>query len=118
MNRSTFALGASLAVAAVVAGCAAMPAPTAKVASSAAAIRAAEELQATQTPAAQLRLQYAQDQYAEAQKRIAAGDNEKADLLLMRAEADAELAVAIAKQVKAEQAAIAAQVEVQNVNTK
>ena len=95
-----------------------MPPPTTRVASSAAAIRAAEELQAVDTPSAQLRLQYAQDQYKEGQKLIAAGDNERADRVLARAEADAELAVAITKQVRSEKAAIAAQVEVQKLNTK
>jgi len=99
-------------------GCASAPPPTAKVATSAAAIRAAKELQAKATPTAQLRLQYAEDEYATAQKLIAAGEHEKADRMLARAEADAELAIAIARQVEAEKAAIAAQVEVQNVSSK
>ena len=47
-----------------------------------------------------------------------AGEHQKAQRVLSRAEADAELAVAIAKQVRAEKAAIQAQIEVQNVTTK
>ena len=118
MKRALPGLGALFLGVVLSAGCAGAPPPTAKVASSAAAIRAAKELQATDTPAAQLRLKYAQDEYDEAQKLIAAGDNEKAQRLLMRAEADAELALAIAKEVSSEKAAAAAQAEVQNVSAK
>lgn len=118
MKRSTSGLGALFIGTTLLAGCAAVAPPSAKVASSAAAIRAAQELRAVETPTAQLRLQYAQDEYEQAQKLIAVGDNEKAERMLARAEADAELAVAIAKQVLSEKASIAAQVEVQNVNSK
>jgi hypothetical protein len=118
MKRLTFVLGALFVPVSLLTGCAGAPLPTAKVASSAAAIRAAQELQAVETPTAQLRLQYAQDEYGKAQKLIAAGDNETAERMLARAEADAELAVAIAKQVRSEKAMIAAQAEVQTVNSK
>ena len=112
------AFGALLVCVTTVAACAVMPPPTAKVATAAAGIRAAEELRAVDIPDAQLRLQYAQDEYQAAQKQIEAGDEEKAERLLDRSAADAELAVAIAKQVRAEKAAAAAQLEVQKVNTK
>jgi len=109
----------ALFLGAIMAGaCATMPPPTAKVATAAAAIRAAQELRAVDTPDAQLRLQYAQDEYQAAQKQIEAGDEEKAERLLDRSAADAELAVAIAKQVRAEKAAVASELEVQKVNTK
>jgi len=117
--RRSFRFVATVCVGALLAaGCVAVPPPTARVASSAAAIRAAQELQAKETPSAQLRLQYAEDEYASAQKLIAAGENERAERMLQRAEADAELAVAIAKQVQSEKTAIAAQAEVQSVNSK
>jgi biopolymer transport protein ExbB/TolQ len=119
MTRSIGRLGALLAGAVfVLGGCASWPAPTAKMASTAAAIRAAEELQAADIPAAQLRLQYAKDQFTEGKKLVDMGENERADRMFQRAEADAELAVAIARQVEAEKAAIAAQLEVQKVSSK
>jgi hypothetical protein len=118
MKRSTFALGVLLLGAAVAAGCAGAPPPTARVASSAAAIRAAQELLAVEIPAAQLRLQFALDEYAAAEQHMAAGQHEKAARLFERAEADAELAVALAKQARSEKAAFVAQAETQEVNTK
>ncbi len=99
-------------------GCASAPPPEARLASSAGAIRAAQELQAIDEPTAQLRLQFAKDEYAEAQRAMSAGDNERAERFFQRAEADAELAVAIAKQVRAERAYVAAQAEVAKVNSK
>ena len=49
---------------------------------------------------------------------MAAGDNERAERYFSRSEADAELAVAIAKQVRSERAFNAAQAEVAKVNSK
>jgi hypothetical protein len=118
MKRSTFALGAVLMGAAFAAGCAGAPPPAARVASSAAAIREAQELHAVETPAAQLRLQYALDEYAAGQQHMAAGQHETAGRLFELAEADAELAIAIAKQARSAKAAVVAIVEAQNVNTK
>lgn len=119
MKPFTLALWAAGLTAALTVGCASLPPPTAKVASSAAAIRAAEELRVTDdAPAAQLRFQYAKDEYDSGQKAMAAGDQDKAERLFSRAEADAELAVAITKQVRSEKAAFAAQAEVQKVNSK
>lgn len=99
-------------------GCAGTPVPTAKVVSSAAAIRTAQELRVEETPAAQIHLQYALNEYAEAQKLIADGDGERAERLLSRAEADAELALALATQARSERTAATAQAEVWNVTAK
>jgi len=118
MSPSISGWAALLVGFALTSGCATMPVPEAKVVSSAAAIRTAQELRAEETPASQLRLQYALDEYALAQQFMANGDTEKAERLLARAEADAELAVALAKQARSERAAAAAQAEVRDVNAK
>ncbi len=118
MSHPTRTLALSIFVTACAAGCVSAPPPEAKLASSAAAIRAAQELRATEEPSAQLRLQYAKDEYAEAQRAMSAGDNERAERFFTRAEVDAELAVAIAKQVHSEKAFFAAQAEVARVNSK
>lgn len=110
---ATLIIGVALAC-----GCAATPVPAAKVVSSAAAIRTAQELRAEEIPASRVRLQSAVDEYAQAQKLIADGDTEKAERLLARAEADAELALALAKQARSEREAATAQSEVRNVNAK
>jgi len=59
-----------------------------------AAERSAKELGANRVPAAQLSLKLAQDQIAEAKKAMADDENKRADSLLIRAKADAELALA------------------------
>lgn len=118
MSPSTSGIGKLIIGVALVCGCAATPMPTAQVVSSAAAIRTAQELRADETQASRVRLQSAVDEYAEAQRLIADGDGEKAERLLSRAEADAELAMALAKQARSERAAVAARAELQNVNAK
>jgi len=64
---------------------------------SAASIRAAEEVGATNVPRASLHLQLAKEASERASKLVEDGDNEEASLVLMRAEADAELALALAR---------------------
>jgi hypothetical protein len=61
------------------------------------AIRAAEEVGAAGVPAAALRLQLAKEQLDHARTMTAEGQAQQADLLLMRSQADAELAVALAR---------------------
>jgi hypothetical protein len=60
--------------------------------------RSARELGANSEPAAQLSLKLAQEQIALAHKAMTDGDNLRADSLLVRAKADAELAVAQARE--------------------
>lgn len=99
-------------------GCASVPAPTAKVASSEAAVRAADELKANDTPAAQLHLKLAQDQLESAKKLIEEGDNKRAEYVLTRAQADAELAVALAKETSLAKEAQLAMDKVQELKAK
>jgi len=83
------------AVSLVWGGCAgSIPPPTQRMADAQAAERSAAELGANRVPAAQLSLKLAQEQIAEAKKAMADDENKRADSLLIRAKADAELALA------------------------
>ena len=72
-------------------------APNERAEASSAAIRAAEEVGATHSPNAALHLQLAKEQFEHAQKLTDKKDMAQADGLLMRAQADAELALALAR---------------------
>lgn len=74
------------------------PPPTQRLADAQSAERSARELGAGNVPAAQLSLKLSQEQIAMAEKAMAKDDNERADALLVRAKADAELAVAQARE--------------------
>jgi hypothetical protein len=96
MYKAILVLGA---IAPALWGCGAtFPPPTQRLADAQSAERSARELGATNQPAAALSLKLAQDQIATAQKVMTEGDNKRADSLLIRAKADAELAVAQAKE--------------------
>jgi hypothetical protein len=98
--RHVFKVGVLVFAVAVVAtvvaiGCASAPL---KTEASTSGIRAAEEVGAADVPQASLHLQLAKEELARA-KSLAANDQaEKADSMLMRAEADAELAVALSRE--------------------
>jgi hypothetical protein len=62
-----------------------------------AAVRGAAEVGADKDPQATLHLKYAKDEIDEAKKLIAAENNERASFVLMRARADAELSLMLAK---------------------
>jgi hypothetical protein len=80
------------------AACASTGAPSSqKVASSSAAIRAAEEVGATHSPTAALHLQLAKEQFENARMLTDKKDKDRADRLLMRAQIDAELSLALAR---------------------
>ena len=103
-QRLSTDLGCAMFVsrAAQMAGCATQ-APSQRRETTAATIRAAEEVGAAKIPAAALHLQLAEEQAEHASKLIErGGDVERADaeLLLMRAEADADLALALAREDK------------------
>ena len=84
------------------AACATYPAPTQHMADATAATRGAQEIGAASNPQAQLHLQMAQEEIARAQRLIADGDNHRADTMLSRAQADAELALGITKEAQAQ----------------
>lgn len=80
---------------------ASMPPPTQRMADAQSAQRAAQELGAAKQPSAQLHLKLAEEQMAKAKKLMSEGNNEEASSLLIRAKADSELAVALAREQKA-----------------
>src|SRR5258708_16373275 len=85
-----------LAMFVALARCASTPVFTEKLASTEAPIRAAEELGATRVPQAALQLKLAQDEMDVAKQFLKDGNKQRADWLLLRAQADAQLAVALA----------------------
>lgn len=109
MKKRTLCYTGAMAGIASIVGCgASYPAPTEHLASSMAAVRAAQEAGAASVPKAQLYLKLAEEQTAQAKKHIEDGDNERADYMTLRAYNDATLAIALARQnvarVQAEQA--------------
>ncbi len=88
----------ALALFTALARCASAPVNTEKLSATEAPIRAAEELGASRVPEAALELRLAQDQMEQAKQFLRNGDKQRADAVLLRAQADAELAVALAKE--------------------
>lgn len=80
------------------AGCGAGPVPSEQLASAKAALRASHELGAATVPDARLHQQLAEEQITTARKLIEDGENDRAARVLERAQADADLSVAIARQ--------------------
>ena len=85
----------AVAAAGIVAGCANVPLRTE---ASTSGIRAAEEAGAAKVPPASLQLQLAKEELEAAKSLAAKGKKEQADSMLRRAEADAELAVALSHE--------------------
>jgi len=92
--KSSLAIG----ITALGLGCASGTLPTEQLASTEASVRAAQELGAQNVPRAELHLRLAKEQVERARKLADEGDEERATLQLERARADAELAVALARQ--------------------
>jgi hypothetical protein len=86
-----------LSVLALGCGTAAIPAKG-SVTETQSAIRGAEEVGARNVPKAALHLKMAQDQLKTAEALMADGEEEEAAVVLARAESDAELAIALAKE--------------------
>ena len=86
------------AVAGLLAGCASSTANQGRLAASQAAVRAADEVGASNVPKASLHLQLAREEIEQAKKLIRTREGVKADFVLQRAEADAELALILAKE--------------------
>lgn len=89
---AAIAMASTLALAA---GCGSAPLKTDR---STSGIRAAEEVGAKEVPRAALHLQLAREGLAKAEKLSKDGEPEQARSMLMRAEADAELAVALSRE--------------------
>jgi hypothetical protein len=79
-------------------GCASYPAPQQHLSDSVAAVRGAEEVGAASQPQAALNLKLAQEEVAKAKALVNDGKNEEADFMTLRAKADADLALMLAKE--------------------
>ncbi|MBZ0179909.1 MAG: DUF4398 domain-containing protein [Melioribacteraceae bacterium] len=77
-----------------IAACGSSPEVVNKEASTS-AIRAAQEVGATGVPSASLYLQLAKEQLAKAEALAESGETKQAESMLLRAEADAELAIVL-----------------------
>jgi hypothetical protein len=89
---------AALLLIACLPACGGAPPPTDQLVASQATIRAAEEVDANGHPKAALHLKLAKEQLEKAKSIMdTKGDQDRAKRLLLRAEADAELARALAK---------------------
>ena len=95
-RRSILAAPAMLL--ALSAGCGSYPPPTERMTTAEAAIRAAQEVGSGNVPQAALYMKLAQEQTEKAKRLMQDGYNERAELELKRAQSDAELAIAIAKE--------------------
>jgi hypothetical protein len=96
-----------------------IPPPTQRLADAESAERSAREVGAENVPVAKLSLGLANEQIAQAKKGMADGNNERADSLLIRAKADAELALAQARELNASvggQVAVAASAQQKATN--
>lgn len=88
-------LAGSVLFAVVIAGCGSGPAVNNEASTS--AIRAAEESGASKIPSASLYLQLAKEELENARGLAAKGEKEQSESLLLRAQADGELAVALSR---------------------
>lgn len=94
-----------LATVSIAMGCGSAALPINQLAAPREGIRAAEELGAEHNPDASLYLKYARDQVAEANRLLEEGDTYDAQLALLRANADARLALEITRAGKAREEA-------------
>ncbi len=106
------------AVAALAMACGGSPKPVAQLASSEGAIRGATEAGAADVPEATLYLKLAEEQRLRAVALVEDDENERASMVLARSEADAELAIALARQAAAEKQAKEANQTVEQLKEK
>lgn len=96
-------------------GCGASAPPTLQQTKTQSAIRGAEVAGAEETPKAKLHLKMAKDHLANAEQLISEEEYDDAALVLRRAESDAELAIALAKEASARERAEDLQRKVQEL---
>jgi len=89
------AFAAAIVTATIVAGCTNAPLRTE---ASTSGIRAAEEAGASQVPQASFHLQLAREELAQARELSSKGEKDKAASMLLRAEADADLALVLSRE--------------------
>src|SRR5687767_11602194 len=91
---------------AAAAGCATTPVPADKYARARASITSAEVMKVEQVPNAATYLRSAREELEQAKSLMVDGDNDRASFVLLRAEADGEAALNIAREAWARQEAL------------
>lgn len=91
------------------------PEPRNQLTASEAALRAAEEMGAQDSPQSALYLKRAREQVEDAKALIREGENERAEWVLRRAESDADLALSMAREETQRKKAMAAKEELQRL---
>jgi len=99
-------------------GCASSQLPQQQLLDTTAALDSAEEIDAGQTPQVELHIRLANDQLAIAKSLIEEGEEERANRMLDRAQADAELALAHARTEKSRTEASQAWTEVSELQNR
>jgi hypothetical protein len=108
----------SIAVFSAAAACGGGAPPSERLVNAEAAIRGAVEINANASPPrAALHLQLAQEQVDKAKRYIADGLNQRAELALRQAQADAELAIALARHEEMKKRADAARTKVDRLRS-
>jgi hypothetical protein len=105
----------SFGIGIIATACGGAAVPQEQMTAAQASIRAAEVGGEQGDPQAGLLLKKAKDQVAEAKKLIEDGQNHRAEMMLLRAEADAELALALAQELATKNEAAAAQKQVEEL---
>jgi hypothetical protein len=111
-NWNVKALGILLLAAAA---CGGYPPPQDKLMASVAAARSAREVGAESAPQAALHLKLADEEIAKAKALMKNGDNQRAEYTLIRAKADAELALSLAKEASAKAEAQQAEEQIKSI---
>ena len=117
MTRSCSGVLGAL-VATLLLACATAPRPEARMASSEGAIRGAQEAGAQTVPSATLYLKLAEEEREAALALVKDDKNHRAEYMLARSEADAELAVALARAATAQVEATKATEQVQDLKVR
>jgi hypothetical protein len=97
------------AAALLLSACGGTTASTQRFGATQAAIRSASEVGAERDPDAALHLQYAREQFTQAEGLTRGGEGPRAERVLARAEADAELAMALTRRGVSQSAAVEAE---------
>ena len=87
-----------LTLSAALAACAGAPVPTTRLATSRSAVQVAEQAGGEMTPGASQRLALARSELGAAEELLKRGENREAELVLVRAQVDAEVSLAMTRE--------------------
>jgi hypothetical protein len=118
MTRCSLLFRVVLGALTTLAACGGAAVPQEQLTSAKAATSGAEVGGAAEDPKSALHLKLAREGIAEAERLIEEGDNEEAERALWRAQADAELALVLAKQTKAKAEAAEAAEQLERLQKK